>query len=243
MRSLDSYIPATATARYLEGKRRILIVGDAGGREWRYLSQLGKEIHVVDIAPQENIPNLCVQSIERQTPFPEEYFDGVVMNEVLEHLFHDVSALEEVHRILKDDGVLVITVPYFSNQQDQPECHVRVHSKKTMVRLLENCGFRLEEHFYRGFCSRLPQKGIFFTALIYGSQKLVELVTHKTPDASVAVVNGFFAKLEQFLGTYPVGIGFQSRFTSFGGIMKAAKGPKKDFHGVQKAHFSNSILS
>lgn len=39
-------------------------------------------------------------------------FDLVVMSETLEHLLNLQATLEEAHSILKDDGKLVITVPY-----------------------------------------------------------------------------------------------------------------------------------
>jgi len=200
LRSPDSYIPAVNTVRFLEGKKRILLVGDAGGREWKVLTSLGKEVHVVDLAPQTDIPNLIVQSIERRTPFPDAYFDGVVMNEVLEHLFHDVDALREVRRILNDDGILVITVPYFSNAQDEAEYHVRVHTPKTIRRLLSNCGFEIQEHFCRGFSTRAAQKSILLRAFIYAGHKAAERLFKQSPEASVHAVNGPLEKLERFLG-------------------------------------------
>lgn len=211
-------------------------MGDAGGRDWRYLERLGKELYIVDISPQENFPNLIVQSIEEKTPFPNEFFDGVVMNEVLEHLFRDAAALEEVYRILKPEGILVVTVPYFSNEQDAPEFHVRAHTPKTIRRLLENCGFEIEEHFCRGFCCKLP------AYLVYPFHKLAEWFLRGTPDESVSLVNEQLNKIERFLGTHPLTSQFQKLFTSYGGILKAKKGKKKDYHAVQRAHFSKSDL-
>lgn len=43
---------------------------------------------------------------------PKSSFDLVVMSETLEHLLNLHAALEEVHSILKEDGKLIITVPY-----------------------------------------------------------------------------------------------------------------------------------
>lgn len=243
LRSPDSYIPAVYTAQFLKGKHRILLVGDAGGREWQYLTRLGKEIYTLDLSPQKGIPNLYLQSIERPTPFPDQYFDGVVMNEVLEHLFHDVEALEEANRILKKDGVLVVTVPYYSNVQDEPEFHVRVYSFKTIRRLLENCGFQIEEHFFKGFCSRFPQLSLLFRAGIYLTHKAAEISLRKSPDEAVDFVNGFFAKLERSLGSHSWTIKFQSLFSSYGGVLKAVKSKRKNFDEIQKRHFSNSLIS
>lgn len=241
LRSPDAYIAATNTVRYLEGKNKILIIGDAGGRDWRNLQRYGKDIYQVDLSPQANSPNLYVQSIEQKTPFEEGFFDGVVINEVLEHLFHDVDALEEIHRILKPDGVLVVTVPYMSNIQDEPEWHVRVHSPRTIRRLLQRCGFEIEEHFCRGFCSCLTQMGVIPAGMIFLSHKLVEILIRKSPDESVQVVNGFLDKLERFLGSHTFTIRFQKLFPSYGGMLKARWSPhKKDFDDVQRAAFSYS---
>ena len=46
-------------------------------------------------------------------PFPKDFFDVVVMSEVLEHLGDEslFQALQEVHRVLKPDGKFIGTVP------------------------------------------------------------------------------------------------------------------------------------
>jgi ubiquinone/menaquinone biosynthesis C-methylase UbiE len=44
--------------------------------------------------------------------FKDNYFDFVVCSEVLEHVRDDVKALKELHRVLKPNGKLVITVPH-----------------------------------------------------------------------------------------------------------------------------------
>jgi len=43
--------------------------------------------------------------------FNKKTFDIIVMGEVLEHIPNMGLVLEEVHRVLKDDGVFVISVP------------------------------------------------------------------------------------------------------------------------------------
>lgn len=44
-------------------------------------------------------------------PFPDDYFDGVILSEILEHIDDDVRGLREVYRVLKPGGVVAITVP------------------------------------------------------------------------------------------------------------------------------------
>jgi SAM-dependent methyltransferase len=44
-------------------------------------------------------------------PFPDESFDVVTFGEVIEHLFDPDSVLDEIHRILKPGGRLIVTTP------------------------------------------------------------------------------------------------------------------------------------
>jgi len=45
-------------------------------------------------------------------PYCDEFFDKVLLSEVLEHLDDDLLALREVWRVLRPEGTLVVTVPY-----------------------------------------------------------------------------------------------------------------------------------
>lgn len=44
-------------------------------------------------------------------PFPDNWFDGVILSEILEHIDDDVAGLREVQRVLKPGAVVAITVP------------------------------------------------------------------------------------------------------------------------------------
>ncbi len=53
-----------------------------------------------------------VQSDAARLPFSENTFDGVICAEILEHVAHPIQVLHEVYRVLKPNGVLLITVPF-----------------------------------------------------------------------------------------------------------------------------------
>ncbi len=44
-------------------------------------------------------------------PYADDFFDGVILSEILEHIEDDVRGLREVLRVLKPGGVVAITVP------------------------------------------------------------------------------------------------------------------------------------
>jgi len=44
-------------------------------------------------------------------PFEENYFDAVFAGEVIEHLFDTDHFLDEVHRVLKPEGIFVLSTP------------------------------------------------------------------------------------------------------------------------------------
>ena len=49
-------------------------------------------------------------------PFEESTFDEIYVDNVIEHLDNVVKVMEEIHRISKPDGIIVIKVPYFRSR-------------------------------------------------------------------------------------------------------------------------------
>ncbi len=47
-------------------------------------------------------------------PLPDNYFDAVLMEEVIEHLMNPDHALEEAYRLLRLGGLFVLTTPKYS---------------------------------------------------------------------------------------------------------------------------------
>lgn len=234
--SPDGFISAMAITKFLQGKHKILIIGDFTKRDYNMLIAIGKDVSVIDIVPLEGIVQFYQQSITEKTPFADETFDGIVLAEVIEHLFEDHIALAEIHRILKKDGTLVITVPYFSNIQDEPEFHVRIHSEKTIRRLLQHSGFTITDHFFRGFVSRLPQKNILSKLLVFGASKLLRAFFGN--NKGMRIFRNLCFSTEKFLGTHSLFLPIQRSCTSFGGIMKVQKSSKTDFMKIQQSSFT-----
>lgn len=69
------------------------------------------------------------------TPFKNNLFDTVYLGQVLEHIPNEDKALREAQRILKPDGLLVITVPK-ENLLPSPY-HLRTYTAKDLENLLK----------------------------------------------------------------------------------------------------------
>jgi len=129
--------------------QRVLIVGDAGGKDYWYFAWHSIICDVIDIAEQALIPKLSIFDISSKTaPFEPGSFDVIIMCDVLEHLYDDIQALRNIHSMLKDNGRFVLSGPYW---HDAPEYHVRLHSPRIIKRMLRHHGFRVDKIVSRGF--------------------------------------------------------------------------------------------
>jgi len=126
--------------------RKVLIVGPFGGRDFYYLKTRGHEVFALDIGDTGDFDNLSIGNVEEDLPYEDGEFHAIVMGEVLEHLVYDAAALLHLRRVLKDDGVLVITVPLLD---DKHCCHVRTYTRRSIVRLLGCCGWKVQQMIER----------------------------------------------------------------------------------------------
>ena len=79
-------------------------------------------------------------------PFSNQSFDGIVCNQVLEHVFTPDTFLSEIRRVLKLGGKMLLTVPFVWDEHEQPWDYAR-YSSFGLKRLLEYNGFELiEQH-------------------------------------------------------------------------------------------------
>lgn len=151
-------------ARVPEGK--LLDIGCSVGSFLEMAKQQGYEVYGIDIS-KDPINFLKTEGYEvflgttDEVKFDDSKFSVVTMWEVLEHLRDPLGQLMEVHRILKDAGLLVIEVPNFYTQLLKtkilnllwsftgkkyyygllPEIHYNHFTPKTIKKMLLRAGF------------------------------------------------------------------------------------------------------
>jgi len=108
--------------------------------------------HAANIAQRKYALNVFLGEIE-EANYPEDFFDVITLWDVLEHLPNPKSTLNEIHRVLKENGRLVLRVPNGGSWDaklfgkfwfglDAPR-HYYVFNQQTIRNLLEMSGFQL----------------------------------------------------------------------------------------------------
>ena len=92
-----------------------------------------------------------VESGGEKLPFPDRSFDIVSILDVLEHMENDIRALQEIFRVLKKNGILLLTVPAYKwmwSEHDEALHHKRRYKKTELLSKIRATGFSLKESSY-----------------------------------------------------------------------------------------------
>ncbi len=159
---------------------RLLDVGcNNGGQLAEYSKLIEGELIGIDVKKFSEWDFLNYDFIvgdARKLPFKDDVFDVVVATEVIEHFVEGELFLAEAYRVLKQDGVLILSTPnrlrfymlhknllaglarkrFVSGFTDE---HPREYSLNELASILENTGFRIERAEYIAFS---PYLGIPF---------------------------------------------------------------------------------
>ena len=112
--------------------------------------------HAGEIAP--HVTCSPVEGDALALPFEDETFDRIIASEVLEHVRDDSQVMAELHRVLKPNGVLAVTVPRFLPEliswrlakayHRQPGGHIRIYARSVLFDRLERSGMAPIAHHY-----------------------------------------------------------------------------------------------
>ncbi len=89
----------------------------------------------------------------------DDYFETILCFHILEHIEDDISAMKELYRVLKSDGLCLIQTPYkegdiyedssLTSEKERTKAfgqkdHLRIYSVKGLTKRLESVGFLVE---------------------------------------------------------------------------------------------------
>lgn len=158
---------------------KMLDIGCGNGNITRFLKTKGINMEGADASlsalnfckKRADIPLYQIDPKKQTLPFLSENYDIVGLFDVLEHIEKDQSLLNEVFRICKKKGKIIITVPaneYLWSYFDIISGHKRRYSKNNLAAKMEKAGFKIEKiSFYMFFL--LPF--IFFRKLEFLANK------------------------------------------------------------------------
>lgn len=92
-----------------------------------------------------------VRSDLESLPFAGSSIDVITALDVLEHVDRDLPAMDELFRVIKKNGVLIITVPAYGflwSEHDEALHHRRRYAASELRNKLTNAGFEVERITY-----------------------------------------------------------------------------------------------
>jgi 2-polyprenyl-3-methyl-5-hydroxy-6-metoxy-1,4-benzoquinol methylase len=197
--------------RYLDTlppKPKLLDLGCGDGQLSQRFQHLGYQVYGLDISAS-NVKLAQTRGIKAKTtdiskkfPFPNRTFDVVFAGEIIEHLFDTLGFLKEIHRVLKPNGLLIITTPNLAHLPDR-FYFLLGHSPAQVSPLHHFLKFHIRPFTYGTLKHALKTSG--FTATKFESTMVVfsrdptnpELVTSKSE-----LLARLFPSLGSFLIVY-----------------------------------------
>lgn len=149
---------------------KLFDLGCGNGQVSKRFMDLGYDIYGIDIS-RENLEQakkvklkVAQGDVSKKLPYKNEVFDVVFAGDIIEHIFDTKAFLTEINRILKNNGLLVVTTPNLvhlpdrikflfgkSPSQTQPlhkflHLHIRPFTFGSLRQALEATGFIIKKH-------------------------------------------------------------------------------------------------
>jgi ubiquinone/menaquinone biosynthesis C-methylase UbiE len=192
----------------------ILDIGCGPGATLNELSKIGKTVgidvskYVLQLARSRGIKNVRYGNATKLS-FANNSFNCVTAFDMLEHVKNDDTALQEIYRVLKTKGVVVLTSPAFMwlyDDHDRLNHHYRRYSRSELLKKAYRVGFKIR---YISYCNS------FLFPLIVGVKYYNRLVKRQgkfnnedTPEPLNSILKFIFSSEIYFLDAvrFPFGL-------------------------------------
>jgi dolichol-phosphate mannosyltransferase len=161
---------ASSVQNHPGGKAAILDIGCGSSRIIQDLPQaVGMDILLPKLRFLRDRHSRLVQGSVFALPFPDHAFDGVICSEVIEHIPDHPSVFDEMSRVLRPGGTLILGTPDYSRWlwwvlewiygKILPEGYAREHithySRAGLAERLRAYGYSIQDLRYVGFCEMI----------------------------------------------------------------------------------------
>jgi 2-polyprenyl-3-methyl-5-hydroxy-6-metoxy-1,4-benzoquinol methylase len=130
--------------RYHMKKGMKLLDNGCGRGEFLHaFGSMGMEVHGTDVSSYCKDARI-VDLNKENLPYPDNYFDVVFSKSVIEHISNTEHYVNEMKRVLKKGGVLILLVPDWETQYIifyEDPTHIHPYTVKSVERLLKMCEF------------------------------------------------------------------------------------------------------
>jgi SAM-dependent methyltransferase len=135
--------------------------------EWSLRKVFASESFAQYVRCDLNSPLVDLRVDVTAIPFPDQSFDVLICNHVLEHVPDDRTAMKELYRVLRAGGLAVLQVPFtealdesverddaieMTNSQREMHFgqwdHIRIYSRRDYCERLQRAGFDVEEFYW-----------------------------------------------------------------------------------------------
>ncbi len=142
----DNYVYQRSLLAYLEAAKivsgQVLEIGTGSGYGVDIIAPQAERFVTVDKYQTETLENAPanVQFLQMNVPplagIPSGSFDYVITFQVIEHIQKDAVFLQEIHRVLKEGGKLIVTTPNKKMSITRNPWHVREYTVEELKQLM-----------------------------------------------------------------------------------------------------------
>ncbi len=137
-------------------------------------------------------------------PFQDNYFDEILCLDILEHVDSFIDVFQDLNRILKKKGVLVINVPHFTSSINYTDpTHKNIFSIRKFEFFVKNSKYWKKRNYYFNFTfSKINKLKITFTKnpLIYNIP--IEIVVNSAKHIQYFFEDSFLSRVFPATGIY-----------------------------------------
>lgn len=157
---------------------------DVGCGMGNFFARLDKSNHFVgvdgaDIPQDKRLCDFTLYTADLNRPFAEivgeKDFDVCIVSEVLEHLRDDYTCLEEIKRLVKPNGVVIITIPAWDcwhNWVRPGHMHPKENYEVFLGQLaLEIVEYRYWKDGWQCHCWKTLNRGYEFSRMVFPKQE------------------------------------------------------------------------